>query len=283
MGATFPRKRRVGLAGLGAWAGLAKGRVKTLGRVGQGRRVPHTHMDTAEASVRAAAQVYIARTSIAHPQCRSLDVTPGSLDVTPGSDTPMTAGKIVSVLVLHAGNTAVAHVQWADRAGWLTLLLEHGEWIVISSITSSTVGTATPADMAAAVEACWVEYCGANRQCDGARMAQVFHPQCRLTYTGPDGALVIKSQEAFVQMVSERYSMPMHAPYAHLRDDPRVAARDNLLSASFATPDVCMVVLKVGHPPMLWTDVLTCARLGDKWWIVAKSSCSEPLLKDEAK
>ena len=44
-----------------------------------------------------------------------------------------------------------------------------------------------------------------------------------------------------------------------------------------------MVTLKVGHPPMLWTDVLTCARLGERWWIVAKSSCSEPLLADEAR
>ena len=48
-------------------------------------------------------------------------------------------------------------------------------------------------------------------------------------------------------------------------------------------------MLKVGHPPMLWTDVLTCARLGgsgsggssNRWWIVAKSSCSQPLLADE--
>lgn len=79
------------------------------------------------------------------------------------------------------------------------------------------------------------------------------------------------------------YTLPMHAPYAHLRDDPRVAAEDSLLSVTFATPDVCMVVLKVGHPPMLWTDVLTCARVAEKWWIVAKSSCSEPLLADEAK
>ena len=85
-------------------------------------------------------------------------------------------------------------------------------------------------------------------------------------------------------MVVERYSLPLHQPYAHLRDDPRVAAEDSLLSVSFAAPDLCMVVLKVGHPPMLWTDVLTCARpAGGRWWIVAKSSCSEPLLADEAK
>ena len=71
--------------------------------------------------------------------------------------------------------------------------------------------------------------------------------------------------------------------YDLMRDDPRAAAQDTLISVAFAAPDVAMVVLKVGHPPMLWTDVLTCAIVGGKWWIVAKSSCSEPLLKDEAR
>ena len=140
-------------------------------------------------------------------------------------------------------------MQWSGRAGWLTLLLSEGSWAVISSVTSAASGAAiTPATMAAAVGACWDEYCGANRACDGPRMAEVFHPRCRLTYTGADGAVVIKSQAEFVRMVSERYTTPMHAPYAHLRDDPRVAAQYTLLGATFATPDVCMVVLKMGHP-----------------------------------
>ena len=191
-------------------------------------------------------------------------------------------GRVVSVVVLHAGNTAVAHVQWDTCAGWLTLLLDKGAWMVICAVTSCTAGSSTPADMAAVAKVCW-EYCGANRACDGDRMAQVFHRRCRLTYTGGDGTLVIKPQDAFLQMVSERYSTPMHAPYAHLRDDPRVASADSLLSVTFAAPDLCMVRLKVGHPPVLWTDVLTCARLGGRWWIVAKSSCSEPLLADEAR
>ena len=101
-------------------------------------------------------------------------------------------------------------------------------------------------------------------------MAKVFHPKCRLTYTGGDGKVVIKSQDEFLAMVRDRYSTPMHAPYAHLRDDPRAAAGDTLLSITFATPDLAMVVLKVGHPPCLWTDLLTCARIGGQWWIVAE-------------
>ena len=97
------------------------------------------------------------------------------------------------------------------------------------------------------------------------------------------GDVVIKTQSDFLAMVGDRYSAPMHAPYAHLRDDPRAAAGDTLLSINFATPDLATVVLKVGHPPCLWTDLLTCARFGGQWWIVAKSSCKEPLLVLEAR
>ena len=141
---------------------------------------------------------------------------------------PGGGGRILSVLVLHAGTTAVVHVKWDTYAGWLTLLMDKGAWIVISAVTSTTAGSSTPADMAAVVKACWEEYCGANRTCDGERMAEVFHRRCRLTYTGPDGALVIKPHDAFVQMVSERYTTPMHAPYAHLRDGPASRRRGQL-------------------------------------------------------
>ena len=239
-----------------------------------------------ELSVRAAAEAFLAG-AVPLPTL-AFAISANDDDLSPWI--PAGLGRVVSVLVLHAGTTAVAHVKCdayattgLDWTGWLTLLLDKGAWIVISAVSSRTVGPSTPADMAAVVKACWEEYCGANRACDGDRMAEVFHRRCRLTYTGPDGALVIKPQDAFVQMVSERYTMPIHAPYAHLRDDPRVAAEDSLLSVSFAAPDLCMVMLKVGHPPMLWTDVLTCARLGQRWYIVAKSSCSEPLLADEAR
>ena len=244
-------------------------------------------MAAIDSAVRAAAEAYMeslpgatpGKLASAHSEAVSLGVAGSALIVDP---TIREVGKVISVLVLHAGNAAIAHVSFSSRAGWLTLLVQDGAWVVISSVTSEMAGTTTPADMAAAVGACWDEYCGANRACDGPRMANIFHPQCRLTYTDPNGSVVIKTHDAFVQMVSERYALPLHAPYAHLRDDRRVAAQDNLLGIHFATPDVCMVILKVGHPPMLWTDVLTCARLGERWWILAKSSCSEPLLADEA-
>jgi len=237
-----------------------------------------------ESGVRTAAEAYLGalvqdQSSAAHPEVVKIYLEHGKLSE---SDKPFGPGKILSVLVLPAGLTAVAQVQWPRHGGWLTLLVDHGLWVVISAVSSSTQGAVTPADMAAACNAC-SEYCGANRACDGPRMENVFHPLCRLTYSGPEDSVVVKSQPVFVQMVNDRYSTPMHAPYAHLRDDPRVAAEDTMIGVTFAAPDVCMVMLKVGHPPMLWTDVLTCARIDGNWWIVAKSSCNEPLLKDEAR
>ena len=147
-----------------------------------------------EVSVRAAAEAYLAATVAVHPAAVVLGVSDGELVPNPEMGADM--GKVVSILVLHTGVTAVAHCAWAARAGWLTLLKEQDEWMVVSAVSSAALGKPTPEDMAAAVKACWDDYCGANRACDGARMAQVFHPLCRLTYTGPDGALVIKPQGA---------------------------------------------------------------------------------------
>ena len=257
-----------------------------------------------EAAVRAAASAFLSFSPPPpHPSAVALVVTAEGLQENPGCFIAGTmAGghpaaprtKIVRVHVLEGGLAAevqvqwdyveVEEVRWMKRGGFLTLLQHAGEWVVIAAVTAATKSSlVTPADFAAVAAACWDEYGGANRACDADRMAKVFHPQCRLTYTGSDGAVVIKSQQEFLAMVRDRYSTPMHAPYAHLRDDPRAAAGDTLLSITFATPDLAMVVLKVGHPPCLWTDLLTCARIGTKWWIVAKSSCKEPLLEDEAR
>jgi hypothetical protein len=123
----------------------------------------------------------------------------------------------------------------------------------------------------------------------------------------------------------------IHHPYRHLQDHPDVGNWDGIQSIDFcgggggssdggggggldecesyssfsASPDLSVVVLTVGHPPFLWTDVLVCAKLeeciekkeeerGDdggghkngetavsrkkqkKWWIVHKSSDNQP-------
>ena len=240
-----------------------------------------------EGAVRAAAQAYLDG-GPADPRAAALRVTEtGEL----ARDRPPTDGGVVRrIHVLEAGSAAEAHVAWAGGAGFLTLLLERGlAWVVISAVAAPAApepplcAAPTPTDLAAVAAACWDEYCGANRACDAARMAKVFHPLCRLTFAGGDGELVVIPCDAFLRMVGGRYATPKHAAYAHLRGDPRVAARDALLGVAFAAPDVAMVLLRVGHPPCLWTDLLTCARVGGAWWIVAKSSCSEPLLADEAR
>lgn len=147
----------------------------------------------------------------------------------------------------------------------------------------------------------WDGYCHANRLCDGKLMARHFHPTCRLTYTSPaDGRIVTVDSDTFLDLVEHRYTrQPAHVPYATLRDVPEVGDSDSLQSIEFVTPQLTMVTLRVGHPPFLWTDLLTCARIrstsssssniadtGDcnappemaqhKWWIVHKSSECEP-------
>jgi len=183
--------------------------------------------------------------------------------------------------------------------GWLVLLKCRlvGEeandssartWRCISAaFSSSNQKPVRPGDVQGVTQLVWDKYGAANRACDGARMlAEAFHATCRLTFVSNDeGSLVqIKDAAEFGDMVTHRYtaSQSMHIPYAHLRDDPRVAARDSLLSMEFATNDCCLVRMKIGHPPCLWTDLLTCVRLGTEWWIVHKSSCHEPFLTEEA-
>ena len=80
-----------------------------------------------------------------------------------------------------------------------------------------------------------------------------------------------------------------------MRHDRRAPSSDTLLSVDFAGPGVAVVFLRIGYPPFLYTDVLSClrvdhpvARRGETeprppgWWIVAKSSVSEPFLVDTA-
>jgi aarF domain-containing kinase len=158
----------------------------------------------------------------------------------------------------------------------------------------------------------WDGYCRANRQCDGNLMAKYFHSTCRLTYSSSKAdkesytpLIVICDSDAFYEKVSNRYTgEAIHQNYQHLQHNPSVGDWDTLKSIEFATPDLCMVVLDVGHPPFLWTDLLTCARIGrrqqlrhgennevnddididneTKWWIIHKSSECElhPLIND---
>ena len=182
-------------------------------------------------------------------------------------------------------------------SGFMVLLLDRSShWRCISAAFSllsaqpSPTYLVQPVDMKDVMACVWDGYCMANRACAGNKMAEVFHKTCRLTYvdvttinTADDGddGIRIWDCDRFCQKVTNRYiAEPPHIPYAHLQNDPLLASGDELLGIEFAEGSsyVAMVILKVGHPPFLWTDLLTCAKLGTKWYIVHNSSTSEPFL-----
>jgi len=182
---------------------------------------------------------------------------------------------------------------------FLTLLKDPAlGWRVIAKVYSSKPLTAPslegvppilPGEFGAAAGACWDGYVAAGRACDADAMSKVFHPACSLTFVGDEGVVVVSS-EAFCERVSGRWGMESHKPYAHLRDDPRVASCDSLVSLDFAGPSVCRAMLRIGYPPFLYSDVLLLLKLSSEcrgrdggWWIVAKSSVNVPFLADEAR
>lgn len=179
---------------------------------------------------------------------------------------------------------------------WLTLLhdpsIDGGSWRIISKVKSSVplFGEAAaigllPQDFIEASAAVWDGYCSAGRRCDEAAMRRIFHPLCNLTFATPD-SIVLVDCDAFCERVGNRWELPVHRPYAHLKDDPRASAADTLLSIDFAGPGVCRAILRIGYPPFLYTDVLLLLEAtggSGSWWIVAKSSGNVPFLKEAAR
>jgi Putative lumazine-binding len=217
------------------------------------------------------------------------------------NETPMV--EILSVRCLDVGrrDSAAAQVRLCGGHidGWMVFLCcrlgkndeEDGmccrSWRCISAAFSfASSGTILPTPQwGSVISMVWDGYCAANRACDGAKMLrEAFHSTCRLTYCdgAQEGTVQIKDANEFATRVTTRYEGGMHAPFQHLKDDPRVSAEDSLIAVDFCAPDCCMVVLKVGHPPCLWTDLLTCMYIDGTWWIVHKSSCHEKFLTDLA-
>mmetsp|Transcript_22877 Transcript_22877/g.50008 ORF Transcript_22877/g.50008 Transcript_22877/m.50008 type:complete len:295 (+) Transcript_22877:133-1017(+) len=132
-------------------------------------------------------------------------------------------------------------------------------------------------------------YMRSNREADADGMAGVFHAASRLTFLANSDLVIVPAND-FIARVRDRWSVPMHAPYQHLRDDPRTSAHDSLLSIDLVDRDLAVVTLKVGFPPVLYTDILTFARLPTcqdaqgascQFWIIAKSSINVPHLANE--
>mmetsp|Transcript_42305 Transcript_42305/g.78774 ORF Transcript_42305/g.78774 Transcript_42305/m.78774 type:complete len:269 (+) Transcript_42305:61-867(+) len=241
--------------------------------------------------------------SCIHPSCSVLQVEmDGTWSSKLGSEfrfpSEFVSDQIIveTVQVLQVGSKSAAsvHARLGEHVSVWLVFLQLGPysqtevdrtWQCISVAVAGAGQVTSPLDFADISGCVWDGYCRANRACDGRSMADYFHETCRLTYSDADFSLVVKDCATFCDMVSNRYSTPLHQDYAHLQDDPRVGSRDSLLSIDFgslASP-IAMVVLTVAHPPCLWTDLLTVAKLQGKWWVVHKSSCQEPFLAEEKK
>lgn len=184
----------------------------------------------------------------------------------------------------------------SDTQGWLVFLKEQSvPWACISAAFGSIRGQdlgasqegASSTNLLDVQDVVWNGYVANNRSCDGPAMAKCLHDDFRLTSvrrsSDSEATVVIVSKDDFVDRVSRRYQIPPHVDYARWKDDPRAGHLDEWMWAKLAAPRVAMVKLKIGHPPYLWTDVLTCIQLVDhSWVIVHKSSCSEPFLEDDA-
>jgi hypothetical protein len=233
-----------------------------------------------------------------HPDCAILIIndtetgtyTSGKLTTIKWPQAMLASGiEIQYVKTTPTGKQSTSFVQikiGTEFTGFLVFLKEkdgdEAVWKCISvAATHISKETILPSSYAQINSLTWDGYCHANRICDGKLMSKFFHPSCRLTYTGQDDRIVICESEAFYDKVTGRYeNEPPHKPYQHLKDDPRLGDANTLLSIEFASSQLAMVILKVGHPPFLWTDVLTCARIAEggeiRWWIIHKSSDSEP-------
>jgi hypothetical protein len=175
-------------------------------------------------------------------------------------------------------------------------MLKEGEsFVIISCVESTATASApvrkiTPSDFGEVTSAVWEGYVAAGRACDSEAMGEVFHPDSRLTYSSGGKINIVTSQD-FCSMVENRWTMDPYRSFSHIKNDPRIAAADSLISADFAGPNMAMVTLDIGYPPFLYHDVLVLLRLSQPisklsdsangWWIVAKSSDHEPWMESE--
>jgi hypothetical protein len=211
-------------------------------------------------------------------------------------------GRLLSITTI-SETCACAKIRIIDHSKviteFVTMLKDKDDaWKIIAIAHSSVAAGADhrktiPCDFSQVSEAVWGGYVAAGRACDAVAMGKVFHPVSNLAYADAEGNVAVISSDDFCSRVAMRWSNEVHEPYAHLMNDPRIAAADTLLSVDFASPNVAMVSLNIGYPPFLYDDVLLLMRLSQSvperpdsnagWWIVAKSSDNTPWMTDESK
>lgn len=157
----------------------------------------------------------------------------------------------------------------------LLLLRLHGKWQIISKVFSSVPLTELsyeerlddlPFAVGEPVRGV-LEYYRGGHLARPEIIKENFHSSARLTFSNDSEDLVCWSQEEFFEVIR---GMPATCA------DSSALRFDKILSVDKAGPDVAMIKLQIGYPPVLYTDFLSMFRLrGNRWWIVAKSSDGE--------
>lgn len=161
---------------------------------------------------------------------------------------------------------------------FLLLLRLHGKWQIISKVFSSVPLTELsymePYDSLAYTTSDPIrgvlEYFRGGHLSKPEIIQENFHSLARLTFSNESEDLVCWSQQQFFEVIG---GMPVTAA------ESKALRFDKIISVDKAGPNVALIKLQIGYPPVLYTDFLSMLRLGDRWWIVAKSSDGEAFPK----
>eukprot|EP00435_Cladocopium_sp_Y103_P029308 s189_g7.t1 len=142
----------------------------------------------------------------------------------------------------------------------LVLLRLHGKWQIISKVFSSVPLTELsyeerqddlPFTAGEPVRGV-LEYYRGGHLSRPEIIQENFHSSARLTFSNDSEELVCWSQQQFFEVIQ---GMP--ATFA----DSNALRFDKILSVDKAGPDVAMIKLQIGYPPVLYTDFLSMFRL----------------------
>jgi protease I len=129
--------------------------------------------------------------------------------------------------------------------------------MALPPFTSTLLATwllATPTDDVEAIRAVVADYTEGVKSGDGARLQRAFHPEAKLLYVGPDGALAAWPGADYIQSAVKR-------PFTERED--KVLQVDAFGSAAVAK-------VAVRSPKWDFIDYISLLKLGDRWTIVSK-------------
>jgi len=104
-------------------------------------------------------------------------------------------------------------------------------------------------------------YFEANAKCSGAMMKEVFHESAYISGYRPDGIFKVRDINVFAGDIDK------NAPKT---PDPSFVPMDEILSIDFTGDNTAVARVKVRVANILFTDVLSYARVDGKWLIISK-------------